>query len=41
MAEKQAYQYAKEVIPANALMNDTLEGMSAFLEKRSPVWKDK
>lgn len=41
MAEKQAYQYAKEVISANALMDDALEGMSAFLEKRPPVWKDK
>jgi enoyl-CoA hydratase/carnithine racemase len=41
MAEKQAYQYAKEVISANALMDDALEGMSSFLEKRSPVWKDK
>jgi len=41
MAEKQAYQYAKKVISANALMDDALEGMSAFLEKRSPVWRDK
>jgi len=41
MAEKQAYQYAKEVISANALMDDALEGMSAFLEKRPPIWKDK
>jgi len=41
MAEKQAYQYAEEMISANALMDDALEGMSAFLEKRSPVWKDK
>jgi len=41
MAEKQAYQYAKEVISGNALMDNALEGMSAFLEKHSPVWKDK
>ena len=41
MAEKQAHQYAKEVISADALMDDALEGMSAFLEKRSSVWKDK
>ena len=33
MAEMQAYQYAKEVISANALMPDALEGMSAFLDR--------
>lgn len=41
MAEEQAYQYTKEVISANALMDNAVEGMSAFLEKRPPVWKDK
>jgi enoyl-CoA hydratase/carnithine racemase len=40
MGEKQAYQYGKEVISANALMADAMEGMSAFLEKRAPVWKE-
>jgi len=41
MAEKQAYEYAKEVISGNALTDNALEYISAFLEKRSPVWKDK
>jgi enoyl-CoA hydratase/carnithine racemase len=41
MAEEHAYQYTKEVISANALMDNAVEGMSAFLEKRPPVWKDK
>lgn len=39
MGEKQAYQYGKEVISANAVMADAVEGMSAFFEKRTPVWK--
>ncbi|MBN2126745.1 MAG: enoyl-CoA hydratase [Deltaproteobacteria bacterium] len=40
MADRDAYEYAKEVISANAVMDDAIEGISAFLEKRSPVWKD-
>ena len=41
MAEMQAYQYAKEVISTNALMPDALEGMSAFLNRHSPVLTEK
>jgi len=41
MNEKQAYQYGKEVISANAVMADAMEGISAFFEKRRPVWKEK
>jgi 1,4-dihydroxy-2-naphthoyl-CoA synthase len=40
MGEKQAYQYGKEVISANAVMADAVEGMGAFFEKRLPVWKE-
>ena len=41
MAEMQAYQYAKEVISANALMPDALEGMAAFLNRHAPVLTEK
>lgn len=41
MAEAEAYHYAKEVISSNALMPDAVEGMSAFFEKRTPVWKER
>lgn len=41
MDDMRAYQYAKEVISANAVMGDAVEGVSAFLEKRPPVWKEK
>ena len=41
MAEGEAYHYAREVISANALMSDAVEGMSAFFEKRAPVWKER
>ena len=41
MDENQAYQYGKEVISANAVMADAVEGRSAFFEKRTPVWKEK
>ncbi len=37
--QPQAYSYAKQVMVTNALASDAQEGMSAFLEKRSPVWK--
>jgi len=40
MPERSAFHYAKEVISSNAMMVDAQEGMSAFLEKRTPVWKE-
>ncbi len=36
--EQVAYQRAGEVMQANAMLDDAHEGMSAFLEKRSPHW---
>ena len=36
--QPKAYDYAQEVMSMNALADDAQEGMSAFLEKRSPVW---
>lgn len=41
MPEGQAYHYAKELMGANALMADAVEGMSASIEGREPVWIDK
>jgi enoyl-CoA hydratase/carnithine racemase len=37
--QAQAYAYAKEVMSLNALDADAQEGMSAFLERRTPAWK--
>ena len=34
-----AYALANEVITCNMLLDDTLEGVDAFLEKRDPAWK--
>ena len=39
MEESKAYAYTTEVIALNALVGDAQEGMSAFLEKRAPVWR--
>ncbi|MGO9019993.1 MAG: enoyl-CoA hydratase [Syntrophobacteraceae bacterium] len=39
--ERSAYDYAKEVIAMNCLAEDAFEGMSAFIEKRKPVWRNK
>jgi enoyl-CoA hydratase/carnithine racemase len=36
--QPKAYAYAKEVMTMNALAADAQEGISAFLEKRSPCW---
>jgi enoyl-CoA hydratase/carnithine racemase len=37
--QPKAYAYAKEVMSMNALAADAQEGMSAFLERRAPEWK--
>jgi enoyl-CoA hydratase/carnithine racemase len=37
--QPKAYAYAKEVMSTNALAHDAQEGISAFLEKRTPCWK--
>jgi enoyl-CoA hydratase/carnithine racemase len=36
--QPKAYAYAKEVMSMNALAADAQEGMSAFVEKRTPCW---
>ncbi len=39
--QPKAYAYAKEIMSMNALTADAQEGMSAFVEKRSPSWTGK
>ena len=34
----EAYALASEAITCNMLMDDTLEGVDAFIEKRKPNW---
>ena len=41
MEEIKAYAYATEVIALHAMAGDAQEGMSAFLEKRQPIWQEK
>jgi enoyl-CoA hydratase/carnithine racemase len=36
--QAKAYAYAKEIMSMNALADDAQEGMSAFLERRTPRW---
>ncbi|SVA90790.1 uncharacterized protein METZ01_LOCUS143644, partial [marine metagenome] len=36
-----AYKIASEVMVKNMLAADAHEGMTAFIEKREPVWNDK
>jgi enoyl-CoA hydratase/carnithine racemase len=38
-AEGEAYEHCEVVMTENALAHDAQEGMSAFLEKRQPVWR--
>lgn len=36
-----AYDYARHVMSKNAIAHDAQEGMTAFVEKRKPVWRGK
>jgi enoyl-CoA hydratase/carnithine racemase len=38
-AEDEAYEHCQVVMAENALAHDAQEGMTAFLEKRAPVWR--
>ena len=38
--EHEAYERCERVMTENALAHDAQEGMTAFLEKRDPVWRD-
>jgi enoyl-CoA hydratase/carnithine racemase len=38
-AEEDAYEHCKVVMTENAVAHDAQEGMTAFLEKRQPVWR--
>jgi enoyl-CoA hydratase/carnithine racemase len=38
--EDEAYEQCELVMTQNALAHDAQEGMTAFLEKRHPVWRD-
>jgi len=39
--QPKAYDYAKEVMTMNSLAQDAQEGISSFLEKRTPCWTGK
>ena len=41
MPLSKAYRYTSEVMTKNAMELDAEEGISAFLEKRKPNWKNK
>ena len=36
-----AYKYTSQVMSENMMALDAREGISAFIEKRKPIWKDK
>ena len=41
MPLKKAYEYTSKMMTLNMMANDAKEGISAFLEKRRPQWKNK
>ena len=41
MPLRDAYKYTSKVMTENAMTLDSKEGITAFLEKRNPKWKNK
>ena len=41
MPLRKAYSYTSKMMTKNMMAMDAKEGISAFLEKRRPVWKNK
>ena len=41
MPLKKAYKYTSNVMTENMMALDAKEGISAFLDKRNPQWKNK
>ena len=41
MNTAEAYKYTSKVMCENMMTMDAREGISAFIEKRNPIWKDK
>ena len=41
MPLNKAYKYTSKVMTENMMALDAKEGISAFLEKRSPLWKNR
>ena len=35
-----AYEYTSKIMTENTLKEDAKEGISSFLEKRKPTWRD-
>ena len=40
MSLSDAYEYTSKVMTENSLADDAKEGITSFLEKRDPIWKD-
>ena len=38
---RKAYSYTSKMMTMNMMAMDAQEGISAFIEKRKPVWKNK
>ena len=41
MPQKKAYAYTSKMMTLNMMSMDAKEGISAFIEKRKPKWKNK
>ena len=41
MPLRKAYAYTSKMMTINMMAMDAKEGISAFLEKRKPIWKNK
>ena len=41
MSLEKAYKYTSKIMAENMITEDAKEGISSFIQKKTPIWKNK